>query len=275
MKKNTLFLIFFALTIHLEPRAQKMTVMTYNIRYDNPADGPDNWHHRKFRLCRQIEKVSPVVFGIQEGLDHQVAFIDSLFPAYRHIGSGRDDGEKRGEYCAIWYNPNFTDLILQGTFWLSPTPHRVSVGWDAALPRICTYGKFRDKSGGKSFLVFNTHLDHIGTEARKQSVSLILAKIDSLNQENLPIILMGDMNSLPESEPIQKLLKRYGGTSAMNLKENTFNGFNPRNTETIRIDYIFAGGGFVISRSTVIREITGGHFPSDHFPVVSEVIFPQ
>lgn len=273
MKNPLLYLIIIVLMIHPESEAQSMTVMTYNIRYDNPADGADNWHHRKYRLCRQIREAGPVVFGIQEGLDHQVVFIDSLFPDYGRIGAGRDDGKTKGEYCAIWYNVNLTDLLLQGTFWLSSSPHLVSVGWDAALPRICTYGRFRDKSTGKSFLVFNTHLDHIGQEARKKSVSLILAKIDSLNMEGLPVILMGDMNATPESEPLQVLLGRFGGASAMDLATGTFNGFNPSSGGSIRIDYIFACSGFIIGNTTIIRELTDGRFPSDHFPVVANVRF--
>lgn len=134
-------------------------------------------------------------------------------------------------------------------------------------------GRFRDKSTGVSFLVFNTHLDHMGKEARKHSASLILEKIDSINGEDLPVILMGDMNAPPESEPVQVFLGRFGGASAMELETGTFNGFNPSHGESIRIDYIFAGGGLIMGSTNIIRELTDGRFPSDHFPVVADVTF--
>ena len=139
---------------------QAYTAMTFNIRYDNPSDGADNWVHRKQDMLDFILKLKPSVFGIQEGLAHQVGYLDSGLSGYKYFGVGRDDGKEKGEYCAIFYHVDQHELIKSGTFWLSETPHQISVGWDAAMERICTYGMLEDKSNGQKFWVFNTHFDH-------------------------------------------------------------------------------------------------------------------
>jgi len=168
---------------------QTFNVMTYNIRYDNPSDGKNAWSLRKECLVSQIEKYNPAILGIQEGLHHQVLYLDSCFSKYAYIGVGRDDGKTKGEYCAIFYDTLQFRVIESSTFWLSGTPERVSVGWDAALERICTYAIFENVQTGKRILVFNTHFDHIGVIARKKSAQLIVSKEHEINSEKLPVLI--------------------------------------------------------------------------------------
>jgi endonuclease/exonuclease/phosphatase family metal-dependent hydrolase len=257
--------------------SQTMTILTYNIRYDNPGDGINSWTNRRVWLCDQIRQLAPAIFGIQEGLVRQVRYIDSTFSEYRHIGTGREDGKNKGEFSAIFYNSKKFKVLKQSTFWLSPTPGKVSKGWDAALERICTYGLFQDLVTGRKIWVFNTHFDHIGVQARINSATLILQKIKTLNKSGYPVILMGDFNSDPESEPFGIISKQLQDSKIADKRMNmgpdgTFNGFDATKPATERIDFIFTSKtGISVLNYGVLRESREARFASDHYPVCIEV----
>ena len=156
---------------------QSHSIMSYNIRYDNEWDKVNSWEIRKDEVIKLIYEYDPGIIGIQEGLLNQVRYINNAFNNYDYFGVGRDDGKDRGEFCSIFYDKTRYDLQKSSTFWLSETPGKISVGWDAALERICTYGLFLDKKKGQNFWVFNTHFDHIGSIAREKSAELILIYI--------------------------------------------------------------------------------------------------
>ena len=271
--KRIILLLVIILTV-MEVSSQSLTIITYNIRMDNPADGQNSWPLRKTWLCGQIRSCAPDIFGIQEGLPRQVDFIDSSFSGFKHVGVGREDGKRKGEFSAIYYNTTKFKVLKQSTFWLSPTPGKPSVGWDAACIRICTYGLFRNISTGYKFWVFNTHLDHIGVEARKNSAILIIKKITELNKQGLPVILMGDFNGGPDSEPIVYLSARLydsklSVTDPVIGTQGTFNNFDVSTPATERIDFVFTNKkGLVVTDYTVLRESKDGRYPSDHLPVI-------
>jgi endonuclease/exonuclease/phosphatase family metal-dependent hydrolase len=254
-------------------------VMTYNIRYDNPNDGENKWSKRKVFLTDQIAYNQPDIFGIQEGLQHQVQYLDSIFGGYNYIGIGRDDGKAKGEYSAIFYQKERLEVLNKGTFWLSETPNEISVGWDASMERICTYGLFKSKTNSEQFWVFNTHFDHIGNIARVKSAGLILKKIEELNVDNLPVIVMGDFNLRPETVPIQLLAKYLNDTKKISVSKpfgptGTFNGFNFSKPVLDRIDYIFTSKEQIqVLKYAVLSDSKDCSFPSDHLPVLVELKF--
>lgn len=255
--------------------AQPLKVMTYNIRYDNPNDGINNWEHRKNAIVELIAHYQPSIFGIQEGLFHQVSYLDSALRDYNYFGIGRD-GNQKGEYSAIFFNKKKLKVIEQSTFWLSETSDKVSRGWDAALPRICTFGLFEDLKTGQRFWVFNTHFDHKGIKARNNSAALILEKIKEINTETLPIVLMGDFNSTPESTAIKTLSKALTEASSVSQTpisgpKGTFNGFDKDSPLTDRIDYIFVKGLIVLSVAHIEDRKKDGYWISDHLPVMAEL----
>jgi len=255
---------------------QSNFLISYNIRYDNKWDVENNWSLRKNRICQLLNDYNPSIFGIQEGLLNQVGFIDSVLIKYDYVGVGRDDGKMKGEFCAIYFDTTRYKIHNNSTFWLSETPDIVSVGWDAALERICTYGLFEDKNSGDEFWVFNTHFDHLGVIARKKSSSLILKKIKEINTQSLPVILMGDFNSIPDSEPI-KILKNdlidALQISLDNLKgpQGTFNDFNEKLPIDNRIDYIFTKNVKVLSYRHIDDRLNNNRHISDHLPVMIEM----
>lgn len=281
-KSKKVFLLF--LIINITPLflfSQSFTVMTYNIRYDNPDDGINSWSNRKSLICKQLNSYIPDILGIQEGLFHQVEFLDGVLENHGYVGTGRKDGKRESEFCAIFYDTIKFSLIEHNTFWLSETPDTPSIGWNAMLERICTYALIQQKNSGKKLWVFNTHFDHVGFVARQESAKLIHSKIENINIQNYPVIIMGDLNAEPNSKPIQFLSNLYFDSKLANKSltycpEGTFNGFSIKEPVTRRIDYIFTTKlNIMIRKYAVVNKSYNGKFVSDHFPVIVEIEFKK
>lgn len=255
--------------------AQERSVMTYNIRYGSANDGDDSWDYRKENLAREIAFYEPDFIGVQEALHFQMEYLDSMLTQYSYIGVGRDDGQMQGEYSGIFYNTNRVKLLDQGTFWLSETPDQISKGWDAALPRICTYGHFQYKKRKKDKIwYFNTHFDHRGQTARVKSVDLIIQKVHALADLNEAVVISGDFNLPPESEAIQKMSAAFNDTYTTSENSplgptTTFTSFDINKKGGNRIDYIFTNDKIQTSKTAILSHWIDGHFNSDHFPVLS------
>lgn len=254
---------------------QTITVMTYNIRYDSAHDGVNIWENRKEGLTDLLQNHQPDIIGTQEGQSHQLEFINNKLDSYEMIGVDRDNNGK-SEYSSIFYNTKTLMLISTETFWLSETPSLPSLGWDASYKRVCTYGEFKTKASNERFLVFNTHLDHRGEQARIQSALLINKKLKELNPTKLPVILMGDFNCIPSSEPIKAITSTlHDGITlskrALNGPIGTFSGFDLTATLDKRIDYIFVDKFEVDSYSHIDTKTPTGNWPSDHLPVITKL----
>jgi endonuclease/exonuclease/phosphatase family metal-dependent hydrolase len=279
MRKIVFLLLVSFVFSCVHKKKEDYKIMTYNIRYDNPNDGENQWSKRNVFLKDQIAYNRPDIFGIQEGFYHQVQYLNAAFVEYDYIGIGRDDGKTKGEFSAIFYNKEKLSLINEGTFWLSETPNEISVGWDASMERICTFGLFRNKNNRAQFWVFNAHFDHVGEIARAKSVALILKKIKVLNTNNLPVIVMGDFNLKPETEPIQLFSEILDDTKKVSASkpfgpQGTFNGFNFNKPVLDRIDYIFTSKENInVLKYAVLSDSKDSRYPSDHLPVVVEIEF--
>lgn len=249
------------------------SIMTYNIRYNNPNDKENWWENRKQDVAALIQYYKPDILGIQEGLHGQVKYLDGTLKNYAFVGVGRDDGKEKGEYAAIFYNDQNLELLKTKTHWLSETPDKISVGWDASMERIVTYAKFKDKNTNKIIHVFNCHYDHIGKLARENSSKLVLGLIKAMGIANERIAVIGDLNSHPEESPIQILKTQLeDGFENSSLSTygpiGTFNGFNPNENLTRRIDYILTKNLKVNTFRTIDDRRKNGLYPSDHLPVL-------
>ena len=267
-------LILFAVPSRIYP--QSHSIMSYNIRYDNIWDVENSWTIRKDKVRQILIQYAPSIIGIQEGLLNQVQYIDRCLTNYEYIGVGRDDGKELGEFCAIYFDTTRYAVLNHSTFWLSETPDTISVGWDAALERICTYGLFKDRKTAEEFWVFNTHFDHMGAKAREQSSGLILKMIKKINRRSLPLILMGDFNSIPNSPPVNKIKTELSDALEIALKElqgpmGTFNGFDADLPIEKRIDYIFTGNFKVLSYLHINDRLNNNRHISDHLPVMVKI----
>jgi endonuclease/exonuclease/phosphatase family metal-dependent hydrolase len=174
-----LFIYLFFLTF----LNQEIKVISYNIRYNNPNDGKDIWENRRSSVVDFIKNENPDFLGLQEVTLSQLTYLNTNLTEYSYVGVGRDDGKTKGEYSPIYYKKTLFELLKTETFWLSKTPGSISVGWDASMERICTYGYFKVRNSDKKLWIFNSHFDHIGKIAREESAKLILKKISELSKK--------------------------------------------------------------------------------------------
>ncbi len=258
-------------------QTEEMAVMSYNIRYDNPGDSLNSWPYRKEALTNQIKMYNPGILGIQEGMPHQVEYLDDHLSNYDYIGIGRDQGGDSNEFTAIYFKTTKYELVVDSdsTIWLSPSRSKNSVGWDAALPRIVTWGKFLNKKTGESFYVFNTHFDHRGEKARRESAKLITSMVKKVAKES-PVVLTGDFNTKPGSKPYQTITSTLIDGWENSVLEPvgpsfTGSGFDVAQSldNTARIDYIFVNDRFTVQKIEAITTFRKGRYLSDHLPVFS------
>jgi endonuclease/exonuclease/phosphatase family metal-dependent hydrolase len=254
-------------------------VCSFNIRFNNPKDAPNDWPARKDKVTSQLLFHEVDIIGVQEALHGQLQDMLSMMPGYRYTGVGRDDGKEVGEYSCIFYNTQKFELLASQTFWLSLTPTVAgSKSWDAAITRIVTWARFKEKKSGRRFMVFNTHFDHVGKEARRQSAHLLLRAIDSL-RGGLPAIVTGDFNATPADEPMQVLTQPNNPLAlqyAKNLSKRghygptgTFNGFGPKEQSDEPIDHILLKGKWLVEQHATLSQTWQGRFASDHFAVMA------
>ncbi|MBQ9312924.1 MAG: endonuclease/exonuclease/phosphatase family protein [Bacteroidales bacterium] len=256
---------------------------TFNIRLDAKYDGKNNWKFRRDSVVSFISNQDLDIIGMQEVLPKPLKFLKKkLKKKYSYIGVGRVDGKNKGEHTPIFYNKERFSLVSNGDFWLSQEPNNAgSYGWDAACPRVVTWGKFQEKESGKTFVVVNTHFDHKGLQARKNSAYLIMDSIKSIAGD-LPVILSGDFN-VTDTSMAYNIITTHSYTMLDARKTSlqqtgntyTFHDFGRREKKDRGIiDFIFVNKGFVPLSSYIpfeTKEETG--FLSDHNPVIVQLRF--
>lgn len=257
-----------------------LNIATFNLRMDTPKDSANAWPNRKEMVKGLIRFHDFDIFGTQEGFKHMLDGVAEL-EGYAYIGVGRDNGEEAGEHSAIFYKTSRFELLDKGNFWFSEAPDMPGKGWDATCcNRICSWGKFRDRESGKEFYFFNSHYDHQGKVARRESSKLLLARIREIAGEQATVIATGDFNALPTDEPIVTLASDGLLRDAYTLSqqppygtEGTHNSFRLNAEMKGRIDYIWVTKGVEVKKYGVLNDMQYGRFPSDHFPVMIEAAF--
>lgn len=306
MKRSVLLVLVLIFAGIQLVKAEKLTVASFNIRYHNSSDSikGNGWKQRCPVICYLIHFNDFEIFGAQEVLHDQLQDMLAGLPGYGYVGVGRDDGKTKGEYAPIFYQKEKFKALESGHFWLSEITDRPNKGWDAALPRICTWAKFRDKESGFEFYFFNLHMDHVGVEARKNSAKLVLKKITEMCDDK-PVILTGDFN-VDQHSPNYAVLEgsdlledSYEAAKIRYAENGTFNNFKPEMFTDSRIDHVFVSPGFTVERYGVLTDTyrteiadakaeKSGNFPkevslrkyvartpSDHFPVKVELSFDE
>lgn len=261
------FVVLLAITHSIE--AQELKIISFNIRYNswNNIDSENGWPYRRAAVVKMIKKEKPAAIGLQEALIDQLQYLDSCLPGYRRIGVGRDDGKEEGEFMAIYYDTSRLELTGGDLWWLSETPEVPSKGWDAACYRTVTEACFRDRRSGKTFVYFNTHLDHVGKTARAEGAKFIASVIKG-GCYDIPVIVGGDMNSTIE-DTIFNAFYNVDLKPARNLTRrtsfvDTYNAYGKEKSSLI--DHFF------VSRVKVkcFRTLNGDYgvpYISDHYPI--------
>ena len=276
MKKLFLLPILLLFTVGIFAKDSKtINVATYNIRYNNLGDGPNAWPNRKDKVKALVRYHEFDIFGTQEGLIDQIKALAEM-NEFAYVGVGRDDGKEAGEHSAIFYRKDRFKLLDSGDFWLSETPEEPSFGWDArSHKRICSWAKFKDLQTKTDFYFFSVHFDHQAVEARRQSGILMVKKIQEIAGK-LPVICVGDFNSTPETEQIQKMKTLLNDSYEVSEMPpygpvGTFNSFNYNARMRDRIDFIFASPQIKVLKYGVLTDSYEQKFPSDHHPVTAKV----
>lgn len=259
----------------------ELTVMTLNMRYDNPEDGADNWQFRRDRIGRLIHAEQVDLLGTQELLCNQFDDLQSRLSDYTAVGVGREDGVRAGEYNAVFFRTDRFALLDSGTFWLSETPEVAgSKGWDGACERLATWVVLRDRSG-REFLFINTHLDHMGETARREGVALLLQRIAVLSGGR-PVLLTGDFNAEPQSTVIAHVLRdgtlhsAWHSAAERHGSEWSFSDFGALpEAERPLIDFIFYGEGLTCDCCRILPDVYDGGYLSDHAPVEAALRFVE
>lgn len=278
-KSRLIFLLIqLALFALVLGSSDPLTVMTYNIRLNTPDDGENAWPHRKDAVAELIGNRYRVdLAGLQEALPEQIADLALRLPDYSWVGVGRDDGKTAGEFCPIFYRHQRLELLERDTFWLSETPQVPgSRSWDAALTRIVTWARFRERKKGTEFFHFNTHFDHRGKKARRHSAELLKNQVLQIAGDT-PHVITGDLNARSSSAPIQILQSHFRDSREASAAPpvgagSTFNNWN----ELIegRIDFVFVSPSVEVLSYQEAADRFRGRFPSDHLPVVVRLQLP-
>lgn len=256
--------------------------MTFNIRLNVASDSLNAWPYRKDKLASQVLFHKAELLGVQEALHGQMMDLGERLTQFKFVGVGREDGKTKGEYSAIFYDTTRLQVLQSNTFWLSLTPEVPgSKSWDAAITRIVTWAKFKDRKTKKIFYAFNTHFDHMGKVARKESALLLLQKVKAI-AGTTPAVITGDFNAKPTDEPIKVIMDKNNSLHLLDSKDmsatphygptGTFNGFRSKETDDQPIDYIFLKGKWKVLTHATISQTWEGRFASDHFSVLAELV---
>lgn len=246
-------------------------IMSFNVLYG--GDGEHGIQNRFGIVTRTVTEYYPDSLGLQEATPLWMLWFNVFLPEYDYVGVGRDDGRFKGEYAAIFYLKDKYRVVESETFWLSQTPDKPSRGWDAACNRVCTWAVLENKVSGKRYAHINTHLDHVGSEARKNGVNMILEKAASFN---LPVVCTGDFNFRETNDLYTTLtsgvLHDTKFLAPDTMSNGTFHDFSePADPKRI-IDYILTNTQMTPLVYRVITEGIDGRAVSDHYPIYSDMM---
>lgn len=296
MKKliNLLFCLFSILFCHEMVIAQKkketanIRIATYNIRREgDETEEKHKWPHRRGLVISLIKKIQPDILGLQEPIEKQIEDLSKELPEYAWIGESRGSYIKglslwhrigmlfgKDEFNPLFYRTKRVTLLDHETFGINVGYLPNQTGW---LPRVCTWGLFEHKETGKKFYVYNTHLDHMYEEARKEGINTIMDDIKKrVGEKKYPVILMGDFNA--EYSELKDSIEKAGFAHAKDKAEEKL---GPEYTSTgwqeelKTIDHILVKLlpkiKMIVKKFIVVE--TPGTYPSDHRPVYVDLQF--
>lgn len=255
-----------------------ISVISFNIRVDNAADGTNVWRNRRDAVVTMIERERPMLLGLQEAQPHQITYLSEHCPDYAWYGLGRDTGKvppatdsyAAEETMAVFWRTAELELLDKGTFWLSETPDQVSKGWDASYRRTCTWAGFRHKKSGQTCYFFNTHLDNDGKVAREESIKLLVSRMKTINSKRRVSFLTADFNSNVTDAcfaPLHVYMRDARANAAVSDDYPSWNGYG---ASTGRLDHVFFSGDNCTAREfRTLRGDYGVPYISDHYPVAA------
>lgn len=266
-----------------------LKIATYNIRINGKNDKKtgNGWKKRKKYIAMIIKKNNIDIFGKQEGYSYQLSDLMKLLPKYDYVNSFYGGNLGLSGTASIIFKKSEFKLLDQGRFWYSETPNVRSIGWDATDTRVCTWAKLKVKSNGQEFYFFTSHFawkpdrNH-GQIAEKQSGKLMIKEIKKVNTEDLPVIATGDLNSKPMTSQIKYIEKYLNDARKISEAppegpvDTAMQGGHFQEKPRARIDYIFVNNLVKVKTySAVDFTYNDGRYPSDHLPIICNVILKR
>lgn len=243
-------------------------VMSFNVRYTELERGEI--------VPQVVADYFPDSVGLQEcSGTWYLTMMAYLSDNYEIVGVGRDTGiPLLGESTAIMFRKDKYKLVDWGTFWLSETPDKISIGWDAKHYRTCTWVILQNRDTGEQYAHINTHLDHVGEIAREKGVEMILEKVSTFD---MPVVVTGDFNFDSTSDSYN-FLTNGELSDVSKLAENADSGCTMHDytgrTEGTPIDFICVNEQISsVKTYKIIRDTYDGQYVSDHYPICADVIF--
>lgn len=259
-----------------EKSADATRVMSFNVR----CISDDNGHtiaNRSQLVTAVLEQYAPDTFGVQEATPKWIKILNrELGDKYECVGEGRSPIEMFTEYSSVYYRKDKYNLLDSGTIWLSETPEKkYTKDFDSKHNRIASWAVLEDKETGVKFTHMNTHLDHVLESTRVEQVKVLKAKIAELGKETT-VICTGDFNTYETAEAYAEMRKDYDDTKLVATNSDT--GITFHNYGAIEehddgaIDFVFATKGTKADTYKIIRDCIDGIYPSDHYPVMADVV---
>ncbi len=250
--------------------------MSFNLRFENDRDGENAWVCRRDLVVEVINRYQPGILGTQEGKWNQLCYLRDKLDKYKACMPGREPDEK-SQCPTLFFDRDRFDVLYGRDFWLSKTPEvHLSKDWDSAYPRMISYAEAACLKNGARFIAAVTHLDHVGVEARYQQARIIADWVSSTLQ--LPVVLMGDFNTGPDSEvhellagPRASLRDTWqavcGSEDSSNFTHHGFRGV----PQHARMDWVLVSSHFKVYDARIIRDAFNNRYPSDHYPYMADL----
>lgn len=261
--------------------SRTVSLGTYNL-WVSMSD----WSSRRQKLARSICDNKWDIFGFQEGSgtikDELPGLVGDLGRSYEWWFVGRDSQDgSQGESIGIAYDPDRFELSDKHFFWISETPDELSYGWDEqSYHRIACCATVKDKVYDEQFFMMVTH-SPLAANARNEGAKLLIEREKLYNTQNLPSILVGDMNANMD-EQSAVTLRTHWSDAFLSIDPEYRSGpigtFNNNDTHkdmyvsSARIDYIYHRGSTMdITSYRCDNTIYGGTYPSDHCPLTIQM----
>lgn len=271
-----------------DEQSGSLRVMSFNIRAAKHPDGPNVWPARAEMSAALVEQYAPDLIGWQEAAPANLSYYRGRLAGY-DFSDGPGYSVDPQEHPAISWRRDRLRWLDGGGFWLGEAPDDPHSGpaWGAKLVRSAQWAQFERLADGRQFLHFNTHLDHISELARVNGTKLIVQRAAALRND-LPVIISGDFNSNPESQPHNIFLEAGFMDSFLDLGQHDdpadrttctthyFQGqsYDPARWHgSTRIDWLLISDDLHAISYAIIRDAAPPVYPSDHYPVVVDLRF--
>ena len=260
-----------------EKAENALRIMSFNLRYRDDKDG--SVKNRSKIASAIIEQYAPDSFGVQEATGGWLDILNkALGEKYAYVGEARDDMGYKSERSAVFYLKDKYNLIDEGTIWLSETPEvKYTKSFDSACHRVATWAVLENKETGEVYTHLNTHLDHVLEETRARQIEVLIDKLEQLQQKTR-VFCTGDFNTDQRSETYKRMLRVVDDSRAVAESSDdgiTFHDYGKAAADgeyNGAIDYVFVPGGSRVSTYKIIRNTVKDMYPSDHYPVVADII---